>query len=118
MTLAEMRKEIDVMTTSRHKNIVCEYVSFISGNFLYIVMGMLDAGSCTDIIKQLRTRTNPGIADEAVIATILRETMLGLHYLHSNGNVHRDVKAGNILLDMQGNVLLSDFGVSANLKKG
>ena len=52
MTLAEMRKEIDVMTTSRHKNIVCEYVSFISGNFLYIVMGMLDAGSCTDIIKQ------------------------------------------------------------------
>ena len=78
MSMAEMRKEIAVMNTSRHKNIVSEYVSFISGSYLYIVMGMLDAGSCGDIIKLLGTRNNPGIIDEAVIATILRETMLGL----------------------------------------
>ena len=118
MSLAEMRKEIAVMNTSKHKNIVGEFVSFISGTHLYIVMEMLDAGSCMNVIKQLGTRNNPGIADEAVIATILRETMLGLQYLHKSGKVHRDIKCGNILLNMQGDVFLSDFGVSANIKKG
>ena len=75
MSLAEMRKEIAVMNTSRHKNILHEHVSFISGNYLYIVMDILDAGSVRDIIKQTCTRNNPGIMDEAVIATILKETM-------------------------------------------
>ena len=118
MSLAEMRKEIAVMNTSKHKNIVGEYVSFISGTHLYIVMEMLDAGCCMNIIKQLGTRNNPGIVDEAVVATILRETMLGLQYLHKSGKIHRDIKCGNILLNLQGGVFLSDFGVSANIKKG
>lgn len=59
-----------------------------------------------------------GIRDEAIIATIIRETMNGLQYLHTNGKIHRDIKAGNILMDLQGEVLLTDFGVSANMKKG
>ena len=102
MSLAEMRKEIAVMNTSKHKNIVGKYVSFISGNYLYIVMEMVDAGSCMNIIKHMATRNNPGIADEAVIATILKETMLGLQYLHKSGKIHRDIKCGNILLNMEG----------------
>ena len=100
MSLSEMRKEIAVMNTSRHKNILSEHVSFISGNYLYIVMEILDAGSVRDIIKETCTRQNPGIIDEAVIATIIRETMQGLQYLHKSNKIHRDIKAGNILLNM------------------
>ena len=51
MSLQEMKKEIVVMNTSNHKNIVDELISFISGNQLYIVMELLGAGSCLSIVK-------------------------------------------------------------------
>ena len=105
------------MSMSKHKNIVPEYTSFVDLQYLWIVMPMIDAGSVLDIMKQLPSNC-PGIPNEVVIATILKETLEGLHYLHINGQIHQDVKAGNILIDLNGHVYLSDYGVSAFLKKG
>ena len=78
-------------------------------------MPILSAGSCLDV---LRLNFPSGCIDEAVIATLLKETLEGLKYFHENQQIHRDIKAGNILLDMEGNVYISDFGVSASLKRG
>jgi serine/threonine protein kinase len=77
---------------------------------LQIVMEYCGGGSVSDIMRHRKqTLTEPQMAP------ILRDTLLGLEYLHSRSKIHRDVKAGNILLNIEGHAKLADFGVAGQL---
>ncbi|CAI0456132.1 unnamed protein product [Linum tenue] len=104
-----IRREVQTMSLIDHPNVLRSHCSFTAGHSLWVVMPYMAGGSCLHIMKS----SYPEGFEEPVIATLLRETLRALVYLHSHGFIHRDVKAGNILIDSNGSVKLADFGVSA-----
>lgn len=63
------------MSQCRHKNVVSYYVSFTDDSDLWLVMPLLGAGSVDNVLKE---KFKEGIKDEALIATILKQTIDGL----------------------------------------
>ncbi|XP_021593479.1 serine/threonine-protein kinase BLUS1 isoform X3 [Manihot esculenta] len=104
-----IRREVQTMSLINHPNLLRAHCSFTIGHNLWIVMPYMAGGSCLHIMES----AYPEGFEELVIATLLRETLKALVYLHAHGQIHRDVKAGNILINSDGSVKLADFGVSA-----
>ena len=78
----DIRKEIQIMSSCRHENVISYYVSFTDCSDLWLVMPLLGAGSVGDVLE---AQFQDGIKDEALIATILKQTLLGLQYFHDLG---------------------------------
>lgn len=108
--LQEILKEISIMQQCDSKYVVKYYGSYFKNSDLWIVMEYCGAGSISDIMR-LRRKT----LSEAEISAVLRDTLKGLRYLHLLKKIHRDIKAGNILLNTQGHAKLADFGVAGQL---
>ncbi|OIT19179.1 serinethreonine-protein kinase blus1, partial [Nicotiana attenuata] len=104
-----IRREVQTMILIDHANVLRAHCSFTAGHSLWVVMPFMAGGSCLHIMKS----SYPDGFEEPVIATLLREVLKALVYIHYHGHIHRDVKAGNILIDSDGAVKLADFGVAA-----
>ena len=113
--LEEIRKEIQIMRLSSHPNILNYHVCFVFRTQLWMVMPLMECGSIAGILKH---RFQDGLQDEVLIASILKEVLLALEYFHQHNQIHRDIKAGNILMSSEGKICLGDFGVASKLRIG
>ena len=101
------------MTGFASESIVKLYGSYLKDRELWIVMEFCAAGSVADVM-----RICDACLSEAMIADVCIQVLRGLAYLHGNRKIHRDIKAGNILLTADGKAKLADFGVAGQLAEG
>ncbi|XVF28660.1 hypothetical protein REPUB_Repub15cG0049400 [Reevesia pubescens] len=106
-----IRRETKIMSLLSHPNILNAHCSFTVDRRLWVVMPFMSGGSLQSIISS----SFPDGLSEQCISIVLKETLNALSYLHNQGHLHRDIKAGNILMDSNGCVKLADFGVSASI---
>ena len=100
-------REARTVAQLEHPHIVPIYkVGSQGGALLYIIMRCIDGPSLRQL---LATHQRLSIGDAA---RITRQVADALAYAHARGVVHRDVKPDNILLDKQGHVLVTDFGIA------
>uniref|UniRef100_A0A674MHB4 non-specific serine/threonine protein kinase n=1 Tax=Takifugu rubripes TaxID=31033 RepID=A0A674MHB4_TAKRU len=110
--LEDYMVEIDILASCDHHHIVKLLDAFYFEGKLWILIEFCAGGAVDAIMLELeRPLTEPQIR------VVCRQTLEALIYLHENKIIHRDLKAGNILLSLNGEVKLADFGVSAKNTK-
>ncbi|NXH28845.1 PAK3 kinase, partial [Myiagra hebetior] len=77
---------------------------------LWLVLEYMDGGSLAKVLRKKRMAVGH-------IATVCRECLQGLAFLHASQVIHRDIKSNNILLGRDGSVKLADFGLSAAITR-
>ncbi|KAH8556033.1 kinase-like domain-containing protein [Umbelopsis sp. PMI_123] len=108
--LADIMREVELLKAVSHPNVV-RYHGFIQkSGYMNIVLEYVENGSLLSTLKAF------GAFPEKLVASFCIKILSGLEYLHANQVVHCDLKAANILTTKTGDVKLTDFGVSLNLK--
>lgn len=102
--------EIKIMKIVNHRNVVALTELFESPKCRWFVMELMTGGGLRELLS------NYGHLSEVTACKLMRQLLEGVHYLHNQGIVHRDIKVDNILFhgDLKtGEIKIADFGLSA-----
>uniref|UniRef100_A0A0E0MXL4 non-specific serine/threonine protein kinase n=1 Tax=Oryza rufipogon TaxID=4529 RepID=A0A0E0MXL4_ORYRU len=103
----QIKREISIMKLVRHPNVVRLHEVLASRKKIFIILEFITGGELFDkIIRH-------GRLNEADARRYFQQLIDGVDFCHSKGVYHRDLKPENLLLDSQGNLKISDFGLSA-----
>jgi len=108
----QVQKEIKLLENLNHPNVITYFNSFTENGNFYIVIEYINGGSLEDLLIE-NIKAKRAISERSVW-DLLVQCLSGLSYLHNTRKIiHRDIKPDNILLDSEGHLKISDFGVSA-----
>jgi serine/threonine protein kinase len=110
-----MTTEIEIMKRIRHRYIVSLYELFESAQCMWLILELVEGTGLRGVLAASSHYS------EEMAARYVKQMLAGIHYLHSHGVIHRDLKIDNMLLhgDLEtGMVKIADFGLSALIKPG
>ncbi|KAL0964463.1 hypothetical protein UPYG_G00324180 [Umbra pygmaea] len=110
--LEDYMVEIDILASCDHRYIVKLLDAYYYESKLWILIEFCAGGAVDAVMLELERPLT-----ESQIRVVCRQTLEALAYLHDIKVIHRDLKAGNILLSQEGDIKLADFGVSAKNTK-
>ncbi|EPY30101.1 serine/threonine kinase [Angomonas deanei] len=102
----QMLREVAIMNTLRHPNVVLLNEVLQSSNHYYLVLELVTGGELFDKILEAKR------FDESTARGYFHQLIAGLFFCHEHGFAHRDLKPENLLLDSKGVLKISDFGLS------
>ena len=110
--LNQVEKEIKLLENLRHPHVITYFNSFKEKGNIYIIIEYINGGSLEELlVENIKKKTR---IEEKKLWDLLIQSLSGLLYLHEKRKIiHRDIKPDNLLLDSEGHLKISDFGVSA-----
>ncbi|KAK0161583.1 hypothetical protein PV327_010039 [Microctonus hyperodae] len=105
----KMTQEIAIHKTLKHKNVVGFYGFFDDCYNIYIILELCRKRSMMELHKRRKALT------ECETRYFMKQILDGVHYLHKNQIIHRDLKLGNLFLDDELTVKIGDFGLATRL---
>jgi mitogen-activated protein kinase kinase kinase len=103
---AALKHEITVLQDLWHENIVKYLRSALDEDNLSIFLEYVPGGSVATLLD------NYGAFEESLVRTFLPQILRGLEYLHAKAIIHCDIKGANVLVDNNGHIKISGFGIS------
>lgn len=106
MTLKRFKREIQLSSTVTHKNVLRVYDLGESQGVKYLTMQYVEGEDLAGMIRR------DGVPPIPRLVEIFRQICQGLAAAHEKGILHRDLKPSNVMIDKEGNVYLTDFGLA------